>query len=654
MSILGGARNGIRSVTGRPPSSLGASDIDRNAISESVTAKRMNRRKKTAVIVGGGPGGLAAALVLSNVKKPGNAHDDEETGFFERIIILDEESKASYDPTRSYFFNINRRGQKFTDAFDIDLSKRGTPSTEFAVQYVPSDPKDVFDGSNPSIQLMTDQEKENVGTVYWIPRHELLELISNEIHAKNNDNNNGNAMIEIRRGVRCQYVEPTKDGLVKIVTGNNEAYIVADLCVGADGISSKVRQSLEDGRFIPEKWSNAENPSKNFRLKKYISPSTGLRIKSLRIDPMFTIPKGGTESDSKSEVPIETRYSYVLESTTTGPKDSLRLAIMPQNDPESTLGRPINIITLPGHDIWDPTKIQLDDGGRSAKEYFARVHPRFDWDKIVEEKEWERFASSKGSIFPPCQYSPSMYVSSNHPRHKDDSAFNTEEGFGAGVVLIGDALHSFPPDLGQGVNTAFSDAMMLGKAFEDASESASASNFPKASATKAPTSFVHKALKSYQEKNGPETRALISLARFGAPFQYKQASAIMRFRKVLWTANVVLRVLLNKVTNGFSPKPAIMLMMVCCSVLFRLPVLSPPTVVIVVVCFWPPTNFCEPQRLAHPSSFTHCCIFSFYFLFQDSDMSFRRIMKKANTLTAVLWSILLVVMLPLVRATIKM
>ena len=580
MGISGGARNGIGNVKGRPTSSIGASDID----------SRMNKRKKTAVIVGGGPGGLAAALVLSKVKKPRNAHDDEETRFFERIIVLDQESKPDYDPRRSYFFNINKRGQKFTDAFDIDLSKRGTPSTEFAVQYVPSDPKEVFDGSNPSVQLMTDQQKDNLGTMYWIPRHELLKLISDEIDAKNSDNkNNDNAIIEIRRGVRCQYVEPTENGLVKIVTGNSDAYIVADLCVGADGVASKVRQSLEDGRFT-EKWSNAENP-KNFRLKKYVSPATGLRIKGLLIDPKFAIPKGGTESDSKNEVPIETSYSYVLQSTTTGPTNSLRLSIFPQNDPESTLGRPISIITLPGHDIWDPTIIQPDDGGRSAKEYFARVHPRLDWDKIVDEKEWERFASSKGSTFPPCQYSPSMHVSSNHQSQKDDNAINTEEGFGAGVVIIGDALHCFPPDLGQGVNTAFCDAMMLGKAFESAS--ASASSVPKAIATKkAPTSFVPKALKAYEDENGPETRALISLARFGAPFQYKQASAIMRFRKVLWTANVVLRIFLNKVTNGFSPTPSIMMMMVRRSL------------VRFCICIWSSTMFLLTRK-THPSIHLH-------------------------------------------------
>lgn len=132
------------------------------------------KRKRTAVIVGGGPGGLAAALVLSNVKKPGS--DDDEGAAF-----LDESSEVTYDASRSYFFNINGRGQKFTNAYNIDLSKRGTPATESAVQYVPPNPQEIFDGKNPSVALMTGEEKENLGTLYWIPRHALIELITNEI-----------------------------------------------------------------------------------------------------------------------------------------------------------------------------------------------------------------------------------------------------------------------------------------------------------------------------------------------------------------------------------------------------------------------------------------------------------------------------------------
>ncbi len=558
MAVSGGGRSGFGNAPVRPTSSLRASDsMDVNASNQSVSSEITEKRKRTAVIVGGGPGGLAAALVLSNVRKPGSS-DDERAAFFERIVVLDEASEVTYDASRSYFFNINGRGQKFTNAYNIDLSKRGTPATEFAVQYVPSDPQEIFDGKNPSVALMTNEEKENLGTLYWIPRHALVELITNEICSRNSKKDGASAFIEFRRGVRCENIEPTTDDLVKIATGNDE-FILADLCVGADGISSKVRESLEEGRFKPEKWSNAKNPSKSFRLKKYISPSTGLRVKGLRISSKFAIPEGGTKSDSKGELPLDSRYSYILRSTTTGSTNGLKLSIFPQNDPDSTSGRPVNTVTPPSHDIWNPNKIRTDDGGRSAKAYFAEKHPRFDWDKIVEEEEWERFASSKGSIFPPCQYTPSMYVSSK-PDHENSNAVSSNDEGGTGVVLVGDALHSFPPDLGLGVNVAMSDALVLREAFEDAA----ASCVTEAGTSKPSISFVSRALKSYQEKNSRETRALIALARCGAPFQYPQITMKMKFQKVPYSLNILLRIVLNKVTNGLSPKPALMLQMVSC------------------------------------------------------------------------------------------
>mmetsp|Transcript_22097 Transcript_22097/g.61470 ORF Transcript_22097/g.61470 Transcript_22097/m.61470 type:complete len:329 (-) Transcript_22097:7-993(-) len=259
-------------------------------------------RTKTAVIVGGGPAGLAAALVLSNISNNisnttttttgTRTEESERQNLFERVIVLEDAPKESYDPSRAYFYNINKRGQRFTDAFDIDLTKRGLEVTGFAKLVVPSDPAEAFDETKVVRQQLSEEERKRVGTMYWIPRHELVEEIVEEIQAKNKKKGGTHTQIELRRGVRCKHVEPTKEGMVRIVTvtatessgdDDQEDCLVADLCVGADGISSGVRQSLEDGRFDPEHWSNAQNPSKKFGLKKYTTPSTGFRIQGVRI-----------------------------------------------------------------------------------------------------------------------------------------------------------------------------------------------------------------------------------------------------------------------------------------------------------------------------------------------------------------------------------
>eukprot|EP00536_Pseudo-nitzschia_multiseries_P012738 jgi/Psemu1/33034/gm1.33034_g len=489
------------SVDGKSGSSLRVRGGNDEILTTGVPSDNKGTMKKTAVIVGAGPAGLAAALVLSNVKKPGN-----KNLLFERVIVLEDAPKESYDPSRAYFYNINKRGQRFTNAFDIDLTKRGLEVTEFARLSVPPELNEVFDGTKVVRQKLSEEERERVGSMYWIQRHELVEEIADEIQAKNkkNDGTHTHTRIELRRGVRCKYVEPTEEGRVRVVTESNRGRkdcLLADLCVGADGISSRVRQSLEDGRFDPEHWSNAQNPSKKFGLKKYTSPSTGLRIKGLRILPNFAIPKGGTGPDSDTKIPLDTRYNYALNSATTGPTDSMKLIFLPQKDPDSRGGRSVNICTLPDHDIWDTRKLKTYDGGRSAKAYFEKAFPRFDWDEIVAEDEWPLFASTEGSRFPQCQYSPSLHVSSKRG-----------DGDGTGVALIGDALHSFPPDLGQGVNSAFCDAMVLKECFEDAASNAASATLEKGEETRNPGAetqhkpLITAALEAYEARNGHETR----------------------------------------------------------------------------------------------------------------------------------------------------
>jgi len=533
------SRNGIKNVAVWPTSMLRASNVDSIASIRSGATKPVKKKAKTAVIVGGGPGGLSAAMALSKVRKPGTNAQDEEPGLlFERIIVLDERPKESYDPSRAYAFNINVRGQRFTDAFGIDLSKLGVPITYFKRQVVPSDPNEVFEGETPKVSAVapkTDEERKNMLS-YNIQRHELLQLIMDEIHLNNEKDEN--AIIEVREDARCERIEPTEDGLVKIVLAEMkgvENSIVADLCVGADGVSSAVRQSLEAGRFDAKKWSNAKNPSKTFRLKQYASPSTGLRLKALKLNPGFAIPKGGTGSDCKTEIPLDSQYiMYRLESATKGSTDTLPLSIFAQKDNGPATVRILQIVTEPSHDIWNPDKI---DSGLSMKAYFQKAHPRYDWDNVVSEEEWETFFSSRGLRFPLCQYAPSMYVSSNSNESGDD--------YGAGVVLVGDALHAFPPDLGQGVNVAMCDATVLGKSFEKA-----------AAAPKSTNSFVSEALKLYQDESRPEIHSLIKLVQVGFPLQYDQSSRKAKVQKKLWFANVTLRLFLNKVTFGLSPIPA--------------------------------------------------------------------------------------------------
>ena len=81
------------------------------------------------------------------------------------------------------------------------------------------------------------------------------------------------------------------------------------------------------------------------------------------------------------------------------------------------------------------------------KDWFASGFPRFNFqdESLVQADEWERFARSEGIRFPECKLCPAMYTSNK------DSA----------VILVRDAVHSFPPDLGEGVNCALADVAAL-------------------------------------------------------------------------------------------------------------------------------------------------------------------------------------------------
>jgi hypothetical protein len=58
---------------------------------------------------------------------------------------------------------------------------------------------------------------------------------------------------------------------------------------------------------------------------------------------------------------------------------------------------------------------------------------------------------------------------------------------------------------------------------------------------------------------GKQIKALIRLARFGSPYQYRQPDIMSRIGRLLWTWNVLIRLILNKVTFGLFPSQSILL-----------------------------------------------------------------------------------------------
>lgn len=117
---------------------------------------------------------------------------------------------------------------------------------------------------------------------------------------------------------------------------------------------------------------------------------------------------------------------------------------------DNNIIRPVNIIARPNHDVWkikDPEEL---------REWFQKSFPRMNFQKengLLPAEEWERFIVEEGTRFPHCQYTNGVSLSSVDKK--------------SAIVLVGDSLHSYPPDIGQGVNSGLLDVVALGKALQN-------------------------------------------------------------------------------------------------------------------------------------------------------------------------------------------
>ncbi|NET57706.1 MAG: FAD-dependent monooxygenase [Symploca sp. SIO2E6] len=424
--------------------------------------------QKNVVIIGGGPAGLGAALMLA------------QRGWTEITVLEKRPSADYYEPDKSFSYQIDGRGQKLTDLLGLTpkLADVSVPSTDFYFTLIQKD------GKRQTTKLpIADSQRQ---TAYWLPRATFVELFYQEIAQHWRDS------IRILFQTTCIEIKQHQENLTIIAQSRDKQQLsfTPTLVVGSDGLNSIVRQTLHQ-------WE--QEKSHAFAMQQFPSPSTGLKYKVLTLPPQFPL------SDKEGDL-AQSTMAYAIRSNFKGRNQAISLGLLPLKNPAQP--RTANIITYPEHKIW-----QLETK-EEVEQFLKQAFPQLPLEKMISPEEIARFASSGGGKFPIPQYCSGLYRIWGQP----------EANQGTGVILLGDAAHCFPPDIGQGVNSALEDVYLLQETLAQTQD------------------HLSEALPRYEKLRQPDIKALIRLVQISYPWQYNQDP----LRKRLWSLNFFLRLLLSR------------------------------------------------------------------------------------------------------------
>jgi kynurenine 3-monooxygenase len=195
--------------------------------------------------------------------------------------------------------------------------------------------------------------------------------------------------------------------------------------------------------------------------------------------------------------------------------------------------RPANIITHANHEIWSITDPE------QMYDYLGAQFPQLDFRALVPPADMAAYVANRGGTFPAPQACdrlafalPRTQEAAPAPAPAPDGA-GPAAAAGAGVVvLLGDAIHAFPPDLGQGANAALQDVAVLQQALEGCGDDVAA------------------AAPAFERLRLPDTSALPELVQMGYPWQYSNHSGLP---KALWMLRFVALSKLSKMLPWLSP-----------------------------------------------------------------------------------------------------
>ncbi|SIN64174.1 2-polyprenyl-6-methoxyphenol hydroxylase [Parasphingorhabdus marina DSM 22363] len=440
----------------------------------------MTPDNRQIVISGGGPSGLAAALLFADL------------GWEDIVLVERRQSPGDFEKNKAFNYQIDPRGQKLLKRLEINrmLDEYGVANRGFTLTSIGPDGEASL--TSPPI---IDPDRE---TSYWTTRRNFLEMMYRAV-AERND---GRIRLLYDHSFQGITLDADEIPRVTISDGNGAKQIFQpDLLLACDGLVSQARQSLAQWPGMAPDY---------FEMIQYPSASTGLTYKVLNLPACFPV-------QGKIDAADDHRMTYSIVSRHTNPGDAMALFAFPVTDPGHP--RSVNIIRAADHNLW---KI---DNADDLIAYLQDAFPQLDISEIVSRAEAEDFVKIEAGRFPAPQ----------HARH-----VHAKIGQGHNVMhclLIGDAAHAFPPDLGLGVNSALEDLFVL----DDILASAGGN--------------LEEVCHTYEKQRLPNNASLTRLVQTVAPYQYNHKP--WHFRK--WLLMFMIQLGLNRIMPWLIDKPTFQL-----------------------------------------------------------------------------------------------
>ena len=435
---------------------------------------------RQVLICGGGPSGLAAALLFADL------------GWDDIVLIEKRAGPADFEPDKAFNYQIDPRGQQLLIRLGIAamLDRYGVANDDFKLGIVGPDGR-LKQKAPPIINPLR-------GRCYWIRRANFQQMLFDAVAAR------GNPGIRLLYGHRFTGFYDHGDGRVGVAVAGPEdetLMFTPELVLGCDGLSSPVRAALA---------ARPEIPVGHFRMIEHPSKSAGLAYKVIGLPAGFSVRSadGVTALDDH-------RMCYLLSSVPGPRTDALQLAVFPAANAREP--RSANIIRPAGHAIW---------GLRSAEAllgFLEASFPQLDIRSLVGDQQAEAFVAAGPGRFPVPQYAAHVHRSLGSPAMQ--------------ILLLGDAGHAFPPDLGLGVNSALEDLACLARHVEAVPDD------------------LQRACSAFENQRLPQSAALVRLVQTVFPEQYGH----MPWRLKLWVAGFAVRTLLHRLAPFAFHKHAFLL-----------------------------------------------------------------------------------------------